>query len=141
MGKILRKTKINELPQLINILGGDMSIVGFRPTVKAHYDAYPEAERKKFYNIRPGLTGLGSVAFRNEEEILHHVEDKKRFHRDVINPYKAVLEGWYADHKSLGNYFKLIFVTAYEVIKPESNIWKEVFYGLPEVPEVLEKLI
>ena len=85
MGKFLRKTKINELPQLINILKGDMSIIGYRPTVKKQYEDYPEEARKKLSTSLPGLSGIGSIVFRNEEEILQEASDdeegKGRFYR------------------------------------------------------------
>ena len=84
MGKFLRKTKINELPQLINIFIGQMSIVGYRPTVKVHYMAYPEWCRDKFKYARPGLTGLASIAFRDEENILSSMEDPDAFHQNII---------------------------------------------------------
>jgi lipopolysaccharide/colanic/teichoic acid biosynthesis glycosyltransferase len=141
MGKFLRKTKINELPQLLNIFIGQMSVVGYRPTVREHYDAYPEMERQKLYTVRPGLTGIGSIVFRNEEEILQQFDDKKQFQHDVINPYKAKLEAWYVDHASLWNYFKVIAVTAVVVVKPDSDIWKKAFHGLPAIPDELESYI
>lgn len=92
MGKFLRKTKINELPQLINIFLGQMSVVGFRPTVRQHFEGYPTYAKEKLYSAVPGLTGIGSVVFRNEEEILQNFTDKKAFHQNVIAPYKAALE-------------------------------------------------
>lgn len=141
MGKFLRKTKINELPQLLNIFVGQMSIVGYRPTVREHFDAYPVEARQKLYHAKPGLTGIGSIVFRNEEEILQQFDDKKSFHQYVIDPYKAVLESWYVDHKSIQNYFKLIFITAFVLIKQNSNIWEKAFKGLPPVPPELGKYI
>ena len=141
MGKILRKTKINELPQLLNIFIGQMSIVGYRPTVREHYESYPFEAKQKIYNTRPGLTSIGSIVFRNEEEILQQFEDKKRFHQNVINPYKALLECWYVDHKSMINYFKIIIITAFVILKPNLSIWKKWFIGLPPVPAELEKYI
>jgi lipopolysaccharide/colanic/teichoic acid biosynthesis glycosyltransferase len=138
MGKFLRKTKINELPQLLNIFVGQMSIVGYRPTVREHYDNYSSEAKQKFYNERPGLTGIGAIVFRNEEEILQQFDDKKTFHQNIINPYKSVLECWYVDHKSIINYFKIIFITALVVVKPDINIWKKRFAGLPLVPSQLE---
>jgi lipopolysaccharide/colanic/teichoic acid biosynthesis glycosyltransferase len=141
MGKFLRKTKINELPQLLNIINGQMSIVGYRPTVREHYNAYPEYARRKINNSRPGLTGIGSIVFRNEEEILHRVDDKKSFHRDIIMPYKAMLECWYVDNKSLLNYFKVIFITVLVVLKRNSIIWKKAFPSLPPVPPELGSYI
>jgi lipopolysaccharide/colanic/teichoic acid biosynthesis glycosyltransferase len=141
MGNFLRKTKINELPQILNIFIGQMSIVGYRPTVKEHYEAYPDEAKEKLYSAKPGLTGIGSIVFRNEEEILHEFEDKKSFHRNIINPYKASLESWYIGHKNIFNYFKIIIVTAFAVLKPGANYWKNAFKDLPPVPLELQKYI
>jgi len=138
LGQFLRKTKINELPQLINIFLGQMSVVGYRPTVPQHFLAYPENAKALLKDSRPGLTGLGSVVFRSEEEILHSVDDKEAFHRDVITPYKAELECWYVAHRSLWNYFKLIFVTGVVILAPSGISWKKWFNGIPPVPPELE---
>jgi lipopolysaccharide/colanic/teichoic acid biosynthesis glycosyltransferase len=141
MGKFLRKTKINELPQLINIFIGQMSVVGYRPTVREHYDAYSDDIKQKLYHLKPGLTGIGSIIFRNEEEILQQFEDKKYFHQKIINPYKGLLECWYADHKNIINYFKIIFVTVIVVLNSKSSIWKKVFIDLPPVFPELQSYI
>lgn len=141
MGKFLRKTKINELPQLLNIFAGQMSIVGYRPTVREHYDAYSEEAKQKIYHTKPGLTGIGSIVFRNEEEILQRFEDKKSFHRDVINPYKTTLESWYVNHSNIINYFKIISMTALVVLKPNPNAWKKEFKELPPIPPELQAYI
>jgi len=141
LGNFLRKTKINELPQLLNIFIGQMSIIGFRPTVREHYEGYPADARKMLYDARPGLTGIGSVVFRNEEEILQQFVDKKAFHQTVIAPYKAALECWYIEHRNLYTYFKLIFMTAHAVLHASSNTWRDSFKGLPPVPAELEKYI
>lgn len=141
MGSFLRKTKINELPQLLNIFCGQMSIVGYRPTVKEHFEGYPLEAKKKLYNARPGLTGIGSIVFRNEEEILQQFEDKKAFHQNIISPYKAQLECWYIEHKNIFLYFKLIFMTASAVLAPSSSAWKKTFKDLPPIPESLQKYI
>ena len=71
MGGLLRKTKINELPQLINILKGDMSIIGPRPQTQRCYDAFPESAQNELTKVRPGLSGIGSVVFRSEENMMH----------------------------------------------------------------------
>jgi len=143
MGKFLRKTKINELPQLINILRGDMSIIGYRPTVKEHFDGYPEDARKKLSTSRPGLSGIGSIIFRNEEEILQQVEDKDAFHRDVISPYKAAVECWYIDHRSIFLYFKMIELTVDAVLHPSGRRWWRELKrkGLPKPPKELRKYL
>jgi lipopolysaccharide/colanic/teichoic acid biosynthesis glycosyltransferase len=141
IGKFLRKTKINELPQLLNIFIGQMSIVGYRPTVREHYDAFSDDVKKNLYNLKPGLTGIGSIVFRSEEEILQRFEDKKYFHKEIINPYKGILECWYADHNSIINYFKVIFVTAFVVLNNNSSIWKKAFKNLPPIPLELQPYI
>ena len=141
MGKFLRKTKINELPQLLNIFIGQMSIVGYRPTVPEHYKAYPDEAKQKIYNAKPGLTGIGSIVFRNEEEILQQFEDKKSFHQNIIIPYKAILESWYVEHKSIKNYFKVIIITALVVLQSSSAVWKKWYKNLPPVPSELEAYI
>jgi lipopolysaccharide/colanic/teichoic acid biosynthesis glycosyltransferase len=141
MGKFLRKTKINELPQLLNIFIGQMSIVGYRPTVREHYDAFSYDVKQKLYNLKPGLTGIGSIVFRNEEEILQQFENKKIFHKEIINPYKGILECWYAAHNNIINYFKVIFITAFVVLSNNSSIWKKVFKDLPPVPPELQSYI
>lgn len=141
MGKFLRKTKINELPQLINIFVGQMSVIGYRPTVKEHFEGYPEECKAVLEKSVPGLSGIGSIVFRNEEEILQNFEDKKAFHQKVIAPYKAALEVWYVQHKSLGLYFKMIFMTVEAVLHPNSKKWRTAFKDLPTVPTELEKYI
>ena len=141
MGKFLRKTKINELPQLINIFCGQMSVIGYRPTVKEHFEGYPEECKVVLEKSTPGLSGIGSIVFRNEEEILQNFEDKKAFHQNIIAPYKAALEVWYVEHKSLGLYFKLIFMTVEAVLHPDSKKWRTSFKDLPPVPAELEQYI
>ena len=83
-GKFLRKTKINELPQLINIFIGDMSVVGPRPLVRKGFDAYDDATKAIVSSVSPGLSGVGSLVFRNEEEILHTATDQMDFYYKVV---------------------------------------------------------
>ena len=141
MGKFLRKTKINELPQLINIFKGEMSVIGYRPLMRPHYEAYPEWVKKKMRKIPPGLSGIGSIVFRNEEEILQNFDDKEAFHQGVISPYKGALEAWYADHRSISLYFKLIFMTIEAVLNPNSQKWRSAFKDIPPVPDKLDPYI
>lgn len=89
LGKIFRKTKIDELPQLINVLKGDMSFVGPRPDVKELIESIPEEERELFLSIRPGITGPATIKYRNEEEILASVEDPQTYNDEVIFPDKV----------------------------------------------------
>lgn len=141
MGKFLRKTKINELPQLLNIFIGNMSVIGYRPFAKKHYDLYSDEIKKEINKIVPGLSGIGSVVFRDEEDILHTVEDPNNFHDNIITPYKGQLECWYVNHRSVANYFKLIFATALVVLNPKSKTWQKWFKDLPPVPDNLKEYI
>jgi len=140
LGGFLRKTKINELPQLFNILLGDMSFVGPRPQAKPHYDLYSAEVKAEIDRIRPGLTGIGSLVFRDEESLLDGAADRDAFHDQVIAPYKGELEVWYCRHRTLVTYFLLVFMTAWAVIRPRTRIYLRVFRDLPPAPKELEKL-
>ena len=134
VGKFLRKTKINELPQLINILKGDISIVGPRPLVAKTFEAYNKEIQSKIYNVKPGLTGLGSVVFRDEESMISAVanENPHEFYKRVIAPHKGELELWYQKNKSFFLDLQLIFLTAWVIIFPKSQIYKRWFKDLPK---------
>lgn len=141
IGKFLRATKINELPQLLNILLGDMSIVGPRPQTQRCFDAFPERSQSAILKVRPGLSGLGSIAFRGEEDMLDASSDSDRFYDTVIMPYKGRLEEWYVANASLTNYIKVIFATAVVVMIPTSQIFWRLFAQLPQPPaELIESL-
>ena len=135
MGKFMRKTKINELPQLINILTGEMSVIGYRPLM---FDLYSEPSRSIILSNPPGLSGIGSVAFRNEEEILQKVdgEERDRYYRERILPYKEQLEAWYARNRSIGHYFRLILMTIIAVLEPDYSGWMKL-KDIPQPPEGL----
>jgi lipopolysaccharide/colanic/teichoic acid biosynthesis glycosyltransferase len=141
LGKFLRKTKINELPQLINILIGQMSVVGYRPFAEQHYNLYSDEVKAHINSIKPGLTGIGSLVFRNEEEILHAVSDRDYFHDKIITPYKGLLECWYAKNQTIKNYFFLIFCTFFAVFNVKENLWKKLFIGLPPMPLELKSYL
>jgi lipopolysaccharide/colanic/teichoic acid biosynthesis glycosyltransferase len=134
MGKFLRKTKINELPQLLNILLGQMSFVGYRPFAEKHYNLYSDEVKEKIKTIKPGLTGIGSIVFRDEEKILHSVSNRDFFHDKVITPYKGLLECWYVENQSMKNYFLVILCTFFSVLTIQRNIWKRLFADLPDMP-------
>lgn len=137
LGKFLRATKINELPQLINIFLGHMSVVGYRPFAEVHYNLYSDEVKSEISKIRPGLTGVGSIIFKNEEQILHSVPDREYLHDKVITPYKGQLECWYVRHRNLLNYFLLIFLTVWAFIRPGSKLIYRVFKDLPPCPPEL----
>ena len=123
-GRILRKTKLNELPQLFNIFLGHMSIIGPRPLHIKQFSFYNEYDQKVISSIRPGLSGLGSIVFRDEEKILQNVSDPDKTYKEKITPKKAELEKWYVHNKSIYLYFKLILLTVIVVILPSVKIEK-----------------
>lgn len=136
-GRFLRKTKLNELPQLWNIFIGDMSVVGPRPMVLNTYAYYSEEARAKLNTIRPGLTGIGSIIFRDEERYLADREEPMQFYREHIIPYKSDLELWFVENNTLWLYIKIILVTAWVVIFSSSTIAENAFDGLPSLPDSL----
>ena len=133
-GKFLRKTKINELPQIINILKGDISLVGPRPLVEKTFSAYSEKIQSSIYNVKPGLTGIGSIIFRDEESIISAIkeEDPHEFYKRVIAPYKGELEMWYQKNNSFFLDLQLIFLTAWVIIFPTSKLYEKWFKDLPK---------
>jgi lipopolysaccharide/colanic/teichoic acid biosynthesis glycosyltransferase len=137
LGIFLRKCKINELPQLWNIFVGDMSIVGPRPMVPKTYATYRPDAQKIINTVKPGLTGIGSIIFRDEERLLDGLKDPIRFYNKNITPYKIDLELWYIKNNSFWLYIKIIFVTAWIVAFPSSNIVDKVFSDIPPRPDDL----
>lgn len=133
IGKFLRKTKINELPQIVNILKGDISLVGPRPLVKKTFSAYSSDIQSKIYKVKPGLTGIGSIVFRDEESIISSIkdEDPHEFYKRVIAPFKGDLEMWYQDKCSFFLDLQLIFLTAWVILFPNSKLYEKLFKDLP----------
>ena len=142
MGNFLRKTKINEIPQIFNIFLGDMSIIGPRPLVDKTFNPYPPEVKARIYSVRPGLSGIGSVVFRGEEQLLSRVHaaggSMEVFYAEKIAPYKGALELWYLDHFGLWTDVMLVFLTAWVVVFPQSGLVRKVFKDLPSVPEGLD---
>ena len=138
-GKLLRKSKINELPQIFNILFGDMSIIGPRPQTKRCFDAFPLASQETIIQVRPGLSGVGSIYFRNEEDMLDDEDNADIFYNDVIMPFKGKLEEWYVENQSIWLYFVLIAATILVVIDGKIPFKNNIFLSLPTYPESLEK--
>lgn len=138
MGDFLRSSKINELPQLINILRGDMSVVGPRPVMQKSFDGYPEDVKKVIYNVPPGLTGIGSVIFRDEEELITQVKENGGniwdFYINDIYPFKGSVEKWYQENQSFTTDIKIIILTAWVILFPQSNLVYEWFKDLPKRP-------
>ena len=141
LGKILRKTKINELPQLFNIFIGDMSLVGPRPLALSGYEKYPERQKKDIQKIKPGLSGLASLILRNEEEILSYSSSPIDFHSNILTPFKGEIEIWFSERRSIANYFKIIFLTIWIVVFSKSNILEKVYTKRPKMPQELKDIM
>ena len=132
-GKFLRESKLNELPQLFNIFMGDISVIGPRPLMTAGFNRYSLNFQNSVYNVKPGLTGIGSIVFRDEERIL--TESKLTPHecyKEIILPYKGELEIWYQTNCSLFLDLQLTFMTAWVIIFPTSKLYEKWFKDLPK---------
>ena len=139
VGRVLRKTKINELPQLINIFIGDMSVVGWRPLMPKSFEYYPAHVQEQIADIKPGLTGVGSIVFRDEEAIVERSDKTpERVYREDIAPYKGELELWYQQHQCMWLDLKIILATACVVLQPGSDRCLRWFKDLPPRPEALK---
>lgn len=139
IGAFLRKTKINEIPQLINILKGDMSIVGPRPLGDKTFEPYSDYVKANIYNVKPGLTGIGSIIFHDEERLLSSTKmEPMEFYGKHILPYKGELELWYQKNLSFITDIKLVFCTAWVIIFQDSQLPFKIFKGLPQKPEELQ---
>ena len=136
-GKLLRKTKINELPQLLNVLLGEMSLIGPRPQTERCFSAFPRTSQTQIVRVRPGLSGVGSVIFRGEEGMMHASNDPDAFYDKVIMPYKGELECWYVRNQGVRIYLKCLMVTVWIVLFPSSKIAWSVFNGVPLPPKEL----
>ena len=121
-GKFLRKTKINEIPQLINVIKGDMSLIGPRPLTELVFNFYDKQEQDVVLFEKPGLSGVGSIYFRDEEKLLNAQHDVRTFYKEQITPKKAKLERWFVENYSIKNYFILIIYTILVIIFPGWNI-------------------
>jgi len=140
-GKFLRKSKINELPQIFNVILGNMSIVGPRPQMKVDFEKFPPEKRNEIYKSKPGITGIGSIIFRDEEKWISDFNgDKHEFYKNKIAPYKTEVELWYYNNQSIFIDIKLVIITAWVIIFPNSNIIKKTFKSLPKKPSYLEIL-
>ncbi|MEK9722445.1 MAG: sugar transferase [Rhodospirillaceae bacterium] len=139
VGRFLRRTKLNEIPQLLNVVSGDMSIVGPRPQTPRNFEYFPPEYRDMITSMRPGLTGIGSIMFRDEESIVANSGlPLEVCYREIIGPYKAELENWYASRQNLSTYVALIAFTAWVVLRPASQIYRRAWPSLPPRPAGLD---
>jgi lipopolysaccharide/colanic/teichoic acid biosynthesis glycosyltransferase len=141
MGHFLRKSKINELPQIINVLLGHMSLVGPRPLLVSSFYKYAPEVQAVIYTNRPGITGIGSLVFRDEEKLVSAYKqaggDPLDYYREHIYPYKGALERWYHAHQSFGVDLCILFLTFWSVVFASSQLVFKVFPSLPPKPSTL----
>lgn len=139
VGRFLRKTKINELPQLFNILKGDMSIVGPRPLMEVDFMKYPAEVQKKVYSVKPGLTGIASIVFRDEERYFSETDmAPHEFDERHVAPYKGELEAWYQNNISVITDLKIIYYTVLVMLDGDRNFSFSLLKGLPEKPDFMQ---
>lgn len=115
-GYFIRKYKLDELPQLINVFAGDMSLVGPRPEVRKYVDMYTREQMRVLY-VRPGITDLASIRYRNENELLASVEDPERFYQEVVMQDKLKINLEYVSKHGFWYDIKLIFETIFSILK------------------------
>ena len=116
VGYYLRKYKIDELPQLWNVLKGDMSFVGPRPEVEKYVNMYTD-EQRKVLAVRPGITDYASIEYVDENEILSKSDDPDKTYIEEIMPDKIRYNMKYINNRSISEYFKIIFMTAFKIIR------------------------
>lgn len=141
VGKFLRKTKINELPQLLNIFFGDMSLIGPRPLTADRFSLYSGSTQSIITKVKPGLSGVGSIIFRGEEELMHGASASLDFYDNVIAPYKGSLELWFVSNKNIYIYFLAICLTVWAVLFPKTKLAWRAFRNLPEPPAELKSAL
>jgi lipopolysaccharide/colanic/teichoic acid biosynthesis glycosyltransferase len=141
VGKLLRLTKINELPQLWNVFVGQMSFVGPRPLTETGISRYEPEVQQAIIGLRPGITGIGSLVFRDEEKLVslwkENGGDPKEYYRTHIFPYKGIVESWYASKQSFNVDFYILLATIYSVLTNDREIAFKLFTDLPKRPEML----
>lgn len=141
VGKFLRMTKINELPQILNVIKGDMALVGPRPLLAASFAKYTLEVQNVIYKNRPGITGIGSLIFRDEELLVSTYKelgkDPMAYYKTYIYPYKGVLEYWYFHNISMLVDLKILFLTFWSLVNSNSQIVYKTFKNLPSKPDSL----
>lgn len=138
VGRFLRKAKLNEFPQFWDVFVGKLSLVGWRPLMPKGFATYPGHVQREIIRVKPGITGIGSLVFRDEEAIISKAQaegrDLRACYREDIMPYKGALELWYVNHQSLWIDFKILAATAIAVLLPGWTGFAHWFSDLP-VPE------
>ena len=141
VGKFLRKSKLNELPQLFNILIGHMSLIGPRPHVLRDLEGVSKDVLEDVLKLKPGLSGVASLVFRDEETIIQSFEDPRELYDSLIAPYKAELELWYFKNVSMSMYFLLIIATFGIVLLGRQHLIYKLIPDLPTPSRELQELL
>ena len=141
MGGWLRRSKVNELPQILNVLFGDMSLVGPRPLMPVSFEMYADPVKPIVYESRPGITGIGSLIFRDEEAMVSAATDAgvdpTHFYRAVIYPYKGRVEQWYYHRRGLRTDTLILLGTALSLLASRVDWASRFFPDLPPRPRDL----
>lgn len=116
VGVFIRRFKLDELPQLYNVLKGDMSFVGPRPEVRKYVNLYTP-EQLEVLSVRPGITDYASIEYVDENEILGSATDPEKVYIEEIMPHKIILNMKFIEHKSIKEYFYIIFLTFWHIVK------------------------
>jgi lipopolysaccharide/colanic/teichoic acid biosynthesis glycosyltransferase len=132
-GKFLRISKLNELPQVINVIKGDMSIVGPRPLMKISVQQYPPEIREIIYDCKPGMTGIGSLIFRDEEKLISDSPDPQTMYGRIY-AFKGELELWYQRNASFFTDLSIVFLTGWTILFPNNKLTGRFFKNLPRRP-------
>lgn len=125
VGKFLRKTKIDELPQLYNILKGDMTFVGPRPDISGYYDKL-SGENRRLLQLKPGLTSLAAIKYRDEEQILAQQENPLAYNDNVLFPDKVKMNLEYLDNRSFALDLKIIWLTLVSIFSSKKVVQQSV---------------
>ena len=118
-----------------------MSVIGPRPLTAQTFGSYSDSTQVIIKQVRPGLSGVGSIIFRGEEDIMHGANASVDFYDNVIAPYKGALEEWFVSNKSLYIYFMAIFTTVWAVLFPKTEVAWTLFKGIPAPPEELKSAL
>ena len=121
VGRVLRKTKINELPQLWNVLIGEMSLVGPRPLTVNQFGLYSADTAAVIAKAKPGITGVSALVFRDEERFLARRADPREYYSQVLLPRKAMLESWYSENRTFLIDVIVLLLTACVVMRPSTK--------------------
>ena len=116
IGRVLRKTKMDELPQLVNVFLGQMSLVGPRPEVKRYVNAWSEMDRRQILSIQPGITDFASLVFSNEQEVLTGAVDPEKTYVEKIIPKKLILYRRYVEERTLWLDLRIILATVLKLL-------------------------